>query len=298
MSGSRPPVTRTRIDLSNVKETSWFVVAAVVVVASVYPVLVWSNREPVLSLTGPLSDATGGFVSVTLLVYLPLMLVVGAMLYWPGGLRARDLSLCRRDLPTGVAVTVGAWVLMQVVGAAALAQSGAPVRINEGRFAVGVLAAVGPLVGQLFGNALYEEVVFRAFLFTQFRHRVRRRVADAPRWAFALALVASQAIFALIHAPNRIAQGVTVARLPIALLLPFGMGLLLALLYYRTGNLFVAVGLHSFLNTPTMLVGSQSVGISVAAALVVVLAVAWPRVERAVGGTPSSVDEVQRQYGD
>jgi hypothetical protein len=47
-----------------------------------------------------------------------LLLVVGGVMLWAG--RLRDLSLRRSDIRTGVVVTVGAWLLMQVVGVAVL----------------------------------------------------------------------------------------------------------------------------------------------------------------------------------
>ncbi|ELZ88317.1 abortive infection protein [Haloferax sulfurifontis ATCC BAA-897] len=250
--------------------------------AAGYPTLVWANRELILSLTRSIVDATDGFVQPTLLLYLPvLLLVVGGVMLWVGRLRLRDLSLRRGDLRTGVVVTVGVWLLMQVVGIVALLWAGEPIRLNDTWLTGGALAAIGALVAQLFGNALYEEVVFRAFLLNQFRHKLRRRLTTAPRWSVLLALVASQAVFALIHVPSRlVGDGLTLGQLGPTLVLLFVWGTLLAVVYYRTGNLFVTIGIHAFMNAPTMLVGPPDAGVLTAIALGALIAVLWPRIER------------------
>jgi hypothetical protein len=76
------------------------------------------------------------------------------------------------------------------------------VRINPSWGEVGVGAILGLLVAQLFGNALYEGVLFRAVLLDRLVLKLRDR-----RWGFPLALVGSQTIFALLHVPNRLLQG-------------------------------------------------------------------------------------------
>lgn len=297
-SATTSPIDRWRVDLTGIRETSWPVIAAIILLAAGYPVLIWSNRKFVLTVAQPIVDTTGGLVQPTLLVYLPVILVViGGVMLWAGRLRLRDLSLRRDDLRTGVVVTVGVWLLMQVVGVAVLLWTGEPVQLNETWLAGGALAAIGAFVAQLFGNALYEEVVFRAFLLNQFRHTIQRRLTTAARWSVLLALVASQVVFALIHVPNRlVGEGLALEQLGPTLLLLFVWGTLLAVVYYRTGNLFVAIGVHAFMNTPTMLVGPPDAGILTVIVLGVLIAALWPRLERLTDGTHSDdVDDSHQQ---
>jgi membrane protease YdiL (CAAX protease family) len=64
--------------------------------------------------------------------------------------------------------------------------------------------------------------------------------------------------------------------------------------YYRTGNLFIAIGLHAFMNTPTLVVGPQGLGETYAVYLAIVVAVGWPwfhRVATRTGLTGTSEDE-------
>jgi membrane protease YdiL (CAAX protease family) len=137
---------------------------------------------------------------------------------------------------------------------------------------------VGLLIAQLFGNALYEEILFRAVLLDQLALKLQDR-----RVGFPLALVGSQTGFALLHVPNRLLQGYTLPGMVEGLGLLFLMGLLFALVYHRTGNLLIAVGVHAVNNAPTMLVATPLSGQSLVTVLLVGLVAAWPVLRRLWG---------------
>ncbi|MFB6129978.1 MAG: lysostaphin resistance A-like protein [Salinigranum sp.] len=278
---------RTRFDRSRMREASWVTVVAVAAVAAVaaaMTVAFQAGQRPFLELVGPIVEATGGLVHPTLLVYVPFVAVViwGLILRF-GGLRPRDVGLVRRNLPLGVAVTVGTWLLVQATGVGALLASGHPVQINEIWAAMGVLGVIGSFLGQILGNAFFEEVVYRAFLVVQLEKKFDRWIGGAPRRAFLLALVVSQVVFALIHVPSRLVQGVPPGSLLGAITVPFLLGVLLALVYYRTGNLFVVVGLHALINQPVLLVDAGAVVLLPLLIVLLGIAVGWPYVEPVVG---------------
>lgn len=290
-----PPDSRSRgdrIDLSTIRETSWTAILAVVVTTSALTTLFWylfSIRwEPILAAERVARAATGGLVQLTLLTYAVfLLVVVVGLVGWLGGLRPSDLGLGRSALGTGVVATVGIWLVLQIVGAASQALAGQSVAVNDYWTTESALLVVGMLVAQLFGNALYEELVFRAFLVNQFRHKLARRFTGlSSRRVFLVAIVVSQVIFALIHLPARLLDTPLTA-IPGRLLLVFLVGVLLALVYYRTANLFVAIGIHAFINTPTMVFGDPSVGSLTALVIALVLVVGWPWVERRVRSEPA-----------
>ncbi|MFC4357960.1 CPBP family intramembrane glutamic endopeptidase [Halobium salinum] len=284
--GSTPTVPR--LDHRTGQEASWWLVAAVLLAVTVLYTAIWYAVSvrwgPLFALGAALAAATGGLVQLTLVLNLALLLViVVGLVGWLGGLRFADLSLTREDLRVGVVVTVGAWLTMQAVGVVSLLIQGGPVVVNGYWAAANALAVVGLLVAQLFGNALYEEVVFRAFLLDQVRHKLARYVPTlTPRQLLVVAVLVSQSAFVLVHVPSRLVE-YQPAAVPGSLVMVFVMGVLLATLYVRTGNLFVAVGLHAFVNTPTMVFGSPTIGILTAIALVVLLATVWPWAERRVG---------------
>lgn len=290
------PPSDGRIDLRSIREVSWPTLLAVVVTTSALTALLWYlisiSWEPLLTVERVAREATGGFVQLTLLIYAALLLVVVVGLVgWVGGLRPADLSLGRSALETGVVVTAGLWLVLQVVGAATQFLAGEPVAVNDYWTAENALLLVGMLVAQLFGNALYEEVVFRAFLINQLRHKLARRFTLSSRRVFLVAIVTSQLLFALVHVPARLMDTPPTA-IPGRLLVVFLIGVLLALVYYRTANLFVAIGIHAFVNTPTMVVGDPSVGSLTALVLALVLVVVWPWAERRVQPESAAIPPV------
>jgi hypothetical protein len=114
---------------------------------------------------------------------------------------------------------------------------------------------LGELLGQLFGNALYEEILFRGCLLVQLALWLTPRPQRPDRRAVLLALVLSQLVFALQHIPNRLAfaawPDAAAAAGDLAMLLV--AGLFFAGVFLRTGNLLVAVGVHALGNCPTLL---------------------------------------------
>lgn len=282
-----PSPRRSPIDLASIREVSWPVLVAVVLAASAGNAVLWYllsiEWQPLFAVEQAVREATGGFVQLTLLLNVALLLVVvGGFVGLLGGLRLRDLTLNRADLRVGVLVTLGAWLALQVVGALALVAQGQPVAVNEYWTAGNALAVLGLLAAQLFGNALYEEVLYRGFLLNQVRHKLAGRFSGlTPRRALLAAVLLSQFVFALVHVPGRLVT-YPPAAIPGSLVVVFVLGVLLAVLYYRTGNLFVAVGLHAFINAPTMLVGDPAIGNLTAVVLVVVVAAVWPWAERRV----------------
>src|SRR5580704_5607981 len=100
----------------------------------------------------------------------------------------------------------------------------------------------GLFVGQIFGNALYEEIVYRGFLTVQVYLLLRRLGRNL---AMVLAVVMVQAVFATIHIPMLIVAGHGWAEVVAILPQLFIMGVALAIIYLVTGNLLIAVGAHA-----------------------------------------------------
>ncbi|MFC7255173.1 CPBP family intramembrane glutamic endopeptidase [Haloplanus litoreus] len=233
----------------------------------------------------PVFDATGGLVGMTLLANLAFVVViVGGIVLQFGDLRPRDIGLVWENIPVGIGITAGTWILMQVTGVAALILQDESLALADSLTRFGILPVLGGFVGQILGNALYEETVYRAFLLPQLAKKFARMAKiESPRTAFLFALLASQTVFTLVHVPGRFAAGVEIGNLPTFLVAPFVLGVLFALIYARTGNLFVTIGLHALVNDPVLLVDAG--GIVLVPLLLVVLAilVTWPSLMTWVG---------------
>jgi membrane protease YdiL (CAAX protease family) len=199
----------------------------------------------------PLASATGGLFTGSLIanIVFILVLVIGIVLRF-GRLRLYDVGLIPRHIPVGVLYTLGIWGAAQVVQWVAGLLAYGTVALNDDwenpAFMIGLVLA------QVFGNALFEEIAYRGFLFPQLYLRLNRLRAH-PWKRLAAALLLSQGLFALSHIPNRIYLGMKPAEIALDLVLLLGWGALYTIIYLRTDNLFIVVGMHALGNTPTSL---------------------------------------------
>ena len=228
---------------------------------------------------GILSGPTAGLVSSTLLANTMMLAIVVGFLHLVGGLSAGDLGLRSTHLPLALGVTFALWLGVNLLQMAYALGKHIPVAVNPDWEKLGAPRMLGILLGQILGNALFEEIMFRGFLFQQMRLRLLR-AGRKPMTALMLGLGTSQAIFAAIHVPLRLKSGMALSDLPTELALLFMLGVLLALLYWRTGNLFVAVGIHALSNAPLLAVQEQvdlSTKGAIAAGASLIVMLLWPR---------------------
>jgi len=200
--------------------------------------------------------STYGLVTATLLANLILLAaVVGIVLSFLGGLRLPDFGLCSRDLPIALVLTISVWIVVNMIeGAWQFAANGA-VSWGGAWQRLGVTAAIGALVAQLFGNALYEEIFFRGVLLRQVYWRLGPETTHLQKFQkLAIALAISQSLFALIHLPILLSGGASLIAALATLPAIFTTGAALAILYARSDNLALCVGIHSLANKPTLLV--------------------------------------------
>lgn len=199
----------------------------------------------------PLERASAGLVNATLQANLLGLLLFALFVFWLGRLRPAAVGLEWGKLPRALLLTGLLWLAMQAVCLVISAVMGG-VSLDPAWTRRGVSGMFGLLISQLLGNALAEELVYRGLLLPQFflRLRIARR-----KWRTTAAAALMLALFILSHIPNRIFQGYSVGGMlldaPILLL----WGLLFTIVYLRTGNLFLAVGIHALVNAPTLVSG-------------------------------------------
>ena len=228
----------------------------------------------------PLQRATMGLISPTLVAS---ALMAAIMLYFLlkfGELQLKDLDLYASKIPGGLVWLVGGWLLIEGTLLTLHAVNAVPLTIDSRWQGSSAVALVGRLLGQLFGNALYEEVLFRAFLLPQLVLIIKKRFRKWSWWrCLVLGLLISQTVFALIHIPNRIFKGTYQS--PTAFVQDqFGLfvaGVVFALIWLLSRNIFVAVGLHALVNAPTSIWSMESYPDAVAS-LGLVLPILWLRV--------------------
>lgn len=212
-----------------------------------------------------------GLLVPTLLGSLGGLGVVLAIACGLGRLRLRDLGVTRSAAIVAAAVTAGAWAMAQIVALVGALVAGDGIALDPGFGG----EAGAQLVGQLFGNALQEEILFRGFLLVQLVLVARRWWRPGPAWV--LAIVISQSYFALTHIPQRwIIQDIHGWVLLTNLGSVMWFGILSAGIFVRTGNLMLVVGYHALSNIPLTVFRSPVASSDVQLWLILALAVAWP----------------------
>lgn len=110
---------------------------------------------------------------------------------------------------------------------------------------------IGSFISQLFGNALFEEFVYRGFFLIQLFLIFKVKLTNKK--ALLVSIILSQLIFALIHIPNRIIVDLT-DNLLIDTVQVFIGGIIGALIFIRTKNLIFLIGFHALANVPINLI--------------------------------------------
>lgn len=240
----------------------------------------------------PVSEVTGGFASQTLCANILMMLInIGIVIMLIGRLHLRDIGMwpTRRAWLWSIAISGGLWVCAQLTIAVAAVTAGKPVSIaSSWTTANEVGHTVGRLIGQVFGNALYEETLFRGFLLIQIglllshygTQSAREESTRGRVRSWIAATLLTQMFFAVTHVPNRLMKGSYAALQDIVIDqgILLAAGLLYAVIYLGTRNLWLCVLLHALSNAPTPLLagsGGSSAGANViAVGLVTVFVVA------------------------
>jgi hypothetical protein len=199
----------------------------------------------------PWASATGGVFTGSLIVnVIFLATLVGGVMILRGRLRPYDVGLIARHLGGGLLFTLGFWGAAQLIHLIAGLLHRGYVTLNPAWDDPGFM--IGLVLAQIFGNALFEEIAYRGFLFPQLYLWLGARHRN-PWKRLGLALLLSQGAFALSHIPNRIYLGMTPDAIALDLLLLLTWGTFYTIIYLRTDNLFVVVGAHALGNVPTTL---------------------------------------------
>ena len=219
-----------------------------------------------------LTRASDGWINPNLPFFLIMTAVVvfGIVFGW-GRLRPIDVGLVGTQWRIGLVVLIGLWLAIQIVALLA----GGGLTLHPSWREPGSGYVLGYLLAMLLGTALFEESFFRGFLLPQLY--LRFAFIASERGRLVLAIMVSALVFSPWHLPTLLLnQDLEMAELLARLASLIGAGVLLAILYLRTGNLFVAMVVHALVNAPTLLFASPISGSILAGALGLVLIVGWP----------------------
>lgn len=223
---------------------SWTQITVFLVITGALLVLVPLARQTPLGapLRGP-----AWWENLNLFTLLVAVTVGGILLLWCR-FRLSDLGLRRDKLAQGILVFVIFWGVLQIWPFVASGSGELATTWTD----PGVLATLRWTVVMFLATALWEEIAFRGFLLPQIylklpgKHVVR----------VIAALLLSQFIFAISHVPSHILiNNLSAGEVVQTTLLQGLAGLMLGLLYLRTRNLWIVIGIHGLANAPTPLIG-------------------------------------------
>lgn len=201
-----------------------------------------------------LSHATAGLVNFTLLANLLMLALTAVILFGWGRLRPSDVGLEWRKLPAGLLAVGLIWLALQGVGLLCSQLFHGSAIWHPQWEAYPTAVVIGWLNGTLFGVAVVEEIGFRGFLIPQFWVRLN------GRWRLATAVVLSQLSFAAMHIPQLIHEQLPPAAFASRAGMVFLLGVVFALIYLLSDNLFIAMAFHGLHDSPTLLFNSNPVG--------------------------------------
>ena len=232
----------------NVKEVSWKLILFYLLVSTALVSLINLVLFPG-HIFSPLTRATNNWIDATLQANLLNLAVFCVFLFVFGRLRPADVGLHWRKLSQGIFLTGLLWIAMQA-GVLIVNWINGDIHINPSWDETGVTVVLGGLIGQLLGNAFFEETVYRGFYLSQFFLKIKTK---NEKWRTAGSILGMLTLFILSHIPNRIFSGYTLADIPLDFALLFGWGLFYTAIYLLSGNLFLAIGIHSLANKPTLI---------------------------------------------
>lgn len=240
---------------------AWYAMGSTWFVSSLFPLELLKSIEAV----------TSGWLTVTLLASMAIGGIGVGIVLTAGRLELRDLGLRKEALPLALFATAVLWTVMQLSTALTSGTAGPEIAPT---WSSGPGRALGPLLAQLLGTALMEEVIFRGYLWPRLTGYLK--ATWGLRRASVAGLLLSQLAFALLHIPMLVYRGLEGAAMAGTLLMLAVAGLYFALLYALTRNLFFAIGAHALANATTPLFVPQGPAPTlVLAATAIALAAAW-----------------------
>lgn len=263
------------------RATTWPVLALTIAAYSGACILVSTVlfQDRIGQTLGSLYAATGFLIQSTLVGGLVSLAVTGMVIFGVARCRGADVGWRPGAVFTGMIVTFALWLVMQGILAVVGAFQGQLV-LNADWNQSGGSSVIGGVLGQILGNALVEETVFRGFFLAQFYLKAAERFRHGA--ALAIAVFGSSVLYSVTHVPNLLfIKNMDGIDLGVFLGGLVGLGALFAAVYLVTGNLFIAVGLHALVNTPAPMIqlSERSQGM-VWFGLTVALLIAWPTIKR------------------
>lgn len=190
----------------------------------------------------PITKSTNYFIQSTLVANLLSLSVFSVLIFVIGKQNLPSIWLTKEKLKTAILSIFFIWLLSQIITIVSTFFNNGDIVLVT-RFNV----LTGSLLGQLFGNATFEELIYRGIFFLQLYILLKTKTSNKK--AIIISIIASQFLFAIMHIPNRLLIN-QVDNLTTELVGLFVAGVILTIIFIRTKNLAFVIGVHTLLNQP------------------------------------------------
>jgi uncharacterized protein len=186
-----------------------------------------------------------GLGTVFTLCFSMLLLMIEIVLFFGiFHMKPRDVGLVAPHIMEGIIVYLCVWICYQIVFAIlGLVGQGQIIVASYWVQPQKYPTIFMTLLTYVLGIALTEEILFRGFLVPQIWQLLKH--GQSPWGRLIKTLAISQTIFALIHIPSLLFQRADPIEILVRLCTIFIIGVLLALVWIQTQNLFIAVAVHA-----------------------------------------------------
>ncbi|TFG17673.1 MAG: CPBP family intramembrane metalloprotease [Promethearchaeota archaeon] len=231
------------------REQSWFMIIGSYIVNCILVIALLFFAYP-YGWFNPIVFATKGIINSTLLGSLAIFLVILVfMIRLAGKVKFTNMGLVIRQIPIGLLVLgviyIAINLILYIVNVILkITPIWYPYWVDVGSFSV----SLGFLIAQIFGNVLFEEVYYRGLLWGQLSIKFTKIFKNKPVLGLNIGALVANLLFALMHIPNRVLNGILGWNLILSLFIVFGLGYLFSLAYLITDSLFVSMALHILIN--------------------------------------------------
>ncbi|HBS87556.1 MAG: hypothetical protein A2W91_00180 [Bacteroidetes bacterium GWF2_38_335] len=215
----------------------------------------------------PLIIGTYYLIQPELISGLIWIVIFSILIFYVGKLKIKDLLLDRKRIKLGLKWTLILWIITNLFSIIYLIITKDELKITDS-----INVSIGEFIGQLFGNAALEEMLFRGLFFIQFYLLFGQKVNN--KFAIILAILVSQVFWSVVHIPNRLLNR-QIEHLILELIRLFIYGVILTIIFIKTKNLILLVGAHSLLNVPFNLIEIDFPLPIVVLMLIVIISLFW-----------------------
>ncbi len=215
----------------------------------------------------PISLATNELVNWVLIANVTLIIIFSFFIFYIGKHDLQSIRISKQKVKTALKLVFLIWFISQVVAIIYTYFTKGELILMQN-----VNKSTGNLIGQLLGNALFEEMIYRGIFFLQLYLIFRTNRSN--KISLILAIIISQMFFALIHIPNRLLIH-HVENLFTDLIMLFIIGIIFSLILIKTDNLAYLIGVHCLINEPFNLIETSFPTILVISLLTIIITLLW-----------------------